>query len=156
MTANKQKAKVIIKVKNTEYQELISVWESSVKATHDFLKVEDFNFYKELIPGFFENVTLHCLKNEKSKIVGFIGTNDGALEMLFVTANEIGKGIGKKLLLYAIERLNVTKVDVNKDNLQAVEFYNQFGFKIKSISDLDGFGKPYPILHMELANSQND
>ncbi len=142
---------MIIKVKNTEYQELVSVWESSVKATHNFLKIEDFNYYKELIPGFFDNVILHCVKNEKSQIVGFIGTNDGGLEMLFVTANEIGKGIGKKLLLYAIEKLNVTKVDVNKENFQAVEFYNHFGFEVKSISDVDGFGKPYPILHMELS-----
>jgi putative acetyltransferase len=76
--------------------------------------------------------------------------------MLFVNANEIGKGIGKKLLLFAIEKLNVKKVDVNKDNLQAVEFYNHFGFEVKSISDLDGFGKPYPILHMELRNTQKD
>ena len=146
---------MIYKVENTEYKELISVWESSVKATHHFLKMEDFNFYKELIPGFFDSVTLHCVKNEKAQIVGFIGTNEDHLEMLFVTANEIGKGIGKRLLLFAIEKLNVIKVDVNKDNIQAVNFYNRFGFTVKSVSDFDGFGKPYPILHMELAGHRD-
>lgn len=145
---------MIYKVENSEYKELISVWESSVKATHHFLKMEDFSFYKELIPGFFDNVTLHCVKNEKSQIVGFIGTNENNLEMLFVAANELGKGIGKKLLLFAIEKLNVTKVDVNKDNIQGVEFYNRFGFTVKSVSDFDGFGKPYPIVHMELPSQQ--
>ncbi|MCR6639927.1 MAG: GNAT family N-acetyltransferase [Sporocytophaga sp.] len=155
MRNTKERKKVIYKVENSEYKELISVWESSVKATHHFLKMEDFSFYKELIPGFFDNVTLHCVKNEKSQIVGFVGTSDDNLEMLFVTANEIGKGIGKKLLLFAIEKLNVTKVDVNKDNIEAVGFYNHCGFTITSVSDLDGFGKPYPILHMELPSQQD-
>ncbi|WP_294965720.1 GNAT family N-acetyltransferase [uncultured Flavobacterium sp.] len=141
---------MIQKVNKTEYPELISVWESSVKATHDFLKPEDFIFYKELIPNFFDNVSLHCIKNDQQQIIGFIGTHDGNLEMLFVTADQIGKGIGKKLLLYAIEELKVTKVDVNKENLTASAFYKHFGFEIKSISDVDGCGKPYPILHLEL------
>lgn len=137
-------------VDHTEYKNLVSVWESSVKATHDFLKTEDFDFYKNLIPSFFNEVTLHCIKNENHQIVGFIGTNNENLEMLFVAENEIGKGIGKKLLIYAIENLNITKVDVNKDNFKAVAFYNHFGFETKSMSTVDGFGKPYPILHLEL------
>jgi len=145
--------KIIYKVENTGYKALISVWESSVKATHDFLKKEDFEFYKELIPVFFDHVVLHAIKNNEDEIVGFMGTNSENLEMLFVSANEIGKGIGKTLLLYAIKNLNVTKVDVNKDNVQAVNFYNRFGFEVKSVSDLDGCGKPYPVLHMELTNA---
>ena len=145
--------KVIYKVENKDYKALMSVWESSVKATHDFLKNEDFEFYKALIPGFFDHVTLHCMKNEAAVIIGFMGTNEGNLEMLFVSESEIGKGIGKALLLYGIENLKVTKVDVNKENLQALEFYKRFGFEVKSVSDVDGCGKPYPILHMELTNA---
>lgn len=147
-------SEVIHEVNDTEYGELILVWESSVKATHSFLRIEDFNFYRALMPQFLDSVKLHCIKNENHQVVGFIGTNEATLEMLFVTANEIGKGLGKQLLLYAIKNLNITKVDVNQDNLQAVAFYNHLGFRIKSISDLDGFGKPYPILHMELTDKQ--
>ncbi|WP_319800534.1 GNAT family N-acetyltransferase [Flavobacterium sp. N502536] len=145
--------KLIYKVENSDYTALMRVWESSVKATHDFLTNEDFEFYKKLIPGFFEHVTLHGVKNEAGEIIAFMGTNDENLEMLFVSANEIGKGIGKELLLHAIQNLNVTKVDVNKDNIQALEFYQHFGFEVKSVSDVDGCGKPYPILHMELTNA---
>ncbi|KAF2340854.1 GNAT family N-acetyltransferase [Flavobacterium tistrianum] len=141
---------MIQKVNKTEYPELISVWESSVKATHDFLKPEDFIFYKELIPNFFDNVSLHCIKNEQQQIIGFVGTHEENLEMLFVTANQIGKGIGKQLLLYAIEELKISKVDVNEDNLTATAFYKHFGFEIQSTSNLDGCGKPYSILHLEL------
>lgn len=119
-----------------------------------FLKDEDFEFYKTIIPGFFDHVTLHCIKNSAKEIVGFMGTSDENLEMLFVSANEIGKGIGKTLLKYAIEHLSVIKVDVNKDNVEALKFYKHFGFEVKSMSDLDGCGKPYPILHLELTNSE--
>lgn len=141
---------MIYEVKNTEYDDLISVWESSVKATHHFLSEEDFEFYKELVPTFFDQVALHGVKNESGQITGFIGTNEDNLEMLFVAADQRGKGIGKKLLLYAFENLKITKVDVNAQNEQAVKFYEHFGFETKSRSELDGFGKPYPILHMEL------
>lgn len=141
---------MIDKVAQTEYKDLMLVWESSVKSTHHFLTNEDYEFYKKLIPSFFENVILHGIKNEKQEIVGFIGTDKENLEMLFVSESNIGKGFGKKLLIYAIENLNIKKVEVNKDNLKAVDFYKHFNFKTKSISQVDGFGKPYPILHMEL------
>lgn len=49
---------MIQKVNKTEYPELISVWESSVKATHDFLKPEDFIFYKNLFQTFL--TMFHC------------------------------------------------------------------------------------------------
>ncbi len=141
---------MIHQVDKTEYNELTAVWESSVKATHDFLSEADFEFYKELVPTFFDQVTLHCVKNESERIIAFSGTNEGNLEMLFVAADQRGKGSGKKLLEYAIAHFDVTKVDVNAQNEQAVKFYEHFGFETKSISELDGFGKPYPILHMEL------
>ncbi len=40
-----------IKTATTEdYPEIMKVWESSVKATHHFLKQEDFEFYKHIAP----------------------------------------------------------------------------------------------------------
>lgn len=139
----------ICDVTKNNFTEMLAVWESSVKATHDFLSEEDFLFYKNLMPTFFEHVVLKVLK-ENNTILGFIGTDKENLEMLFVKANERGKGIGKQLLLYAFEN-GITKVDVNAQNQQAVDFYLHFGFKTKKVSKVDGFGKPYPILHMELS-----
>ena len=137
-------------VTEQEYGRLVQVWESAVKATHHFLKEEDFEFYKNLMPQFLNAVTLKSLKDENGLILGFIGTADGNLEMLFVHADTRGKGIGKSLLLYAVQELKITKVDVNQDNPQAVGFYERFGFQTYKVSETDGFGKPYPILHMNL------
>jgi putative acetyltransferase len=70
--------------------------------------------------------------------------------MLFINSNVIHQGIGRMLLLHAINDLGITRVDVNEQNEQAVGFYEYFGFKANSRSELDGLGKPYPILHMQL------
>ena len=79
-----------------------------------------------------------------------MGIAEGNLEMLFVDDNYRGIGIGKRLITYAIGNLQVTKVDVNEQNIQAVGFYKYMGFSIYKRSNLDGEGKEYPILHMRL------
>ena len=79
-----------------------------------------------------------------------MGIAEGNLEMLFIDNKYRGAGIGKKLITYAIDNLQVTKVDVNEQNVQAVDFYEYMGFNIYKRSNLDGEGKEYPILHMQL------
>ena len=79
-----------------------------------------------------------------------MGVSEDSLEMIFLSPDMIGKGIGKMLLKHAIDDLKISRVDVNEQNKEAVEFYKHFGFKVISRSEIDGTGKPYPILHMQL------
>ncbi|WP_348709240.1 GNAT family N-acetyltransferase [uncultured Pseudoalteromonas sp.] len=137
---------------NTEdFPELLSVWENSVRATHDFITEDDIAFFKPIIiEQAFPNVTLKCIKDEQKAILGFVGVHDSKIEMLFILDAARGKGIGKVLLNYAVEQLAANKVDVNEQNPLAVGFYQHMGFKVISRSPLDDMGKPFPILHMEL------
>lgn len=136
----------------SEYATLLDVWESSVRATHHFLEKKDIEIFKKIIQekDVFNHVNLICARDMNNNILGFMGVSKDSLEMLFIDACSIGKGIGKLLLLHAINDLNITKVDVNEQNEQALKFYEHFGFKVTSRSELDGTGKPYPILHMQL------
>ena len=52
-----------------------------------------------------------------------MGFYETTLEMLFVDNQYRGKGIGKELVTYAIQRFGINKVDVNEQNIQAVGFY---------------------------------
>lgn len=131
-----------------DYPVLIDVWESAVKATHDFLSDEDFEFYKKHIPIYFKYVSLFKYVNDKGEIKGFLGIEDDSIEMLFVDNVDRGTGIGKILLNYAVNKLNAVKVDVNEQNIQALNFYYHFGFKEMDRSEYDGEGKGYPILHL--------
>ena len=133
------------------YAELLSVWEDSVRATHNFITEEDIEFFKPIIiEQGFPAVKLQCVKNANRSIIGFIGTSEDKVEMLFVLSSQRGKGIGKALLQYAIKHSRVTRVDVNEQNPNAVDFYKYFGFSVTSRSPLDDMGKPFPILHMSL------
>jgi putative acetyltransferase len=136
-----------------DYQEIVDVWEVSVRATHHFLKEEDIQYFKPLILNeFLPAVKLFCTRNERGHIIGFLGIAEGKIEMLFIDPTSRGKGIGKLLLQYAINQLGAKKVDVNEDNHQAVGFYKHLGFQVVSRSDVDSMGKPYPILSMELVS----
>lgn len=140
---------MIKKIKVTDHPRLMEIWESSVLNTHDFLKEEDFLYYKERLPVYFQYVNLFGFEQE-GILIGFMGIAEGNLEMLFIDNKYRGAGIGKKLITYAIDNLQVTKVDVNEQNVQAVGFYEYMGFNIYKRSNLDGEGKEYLILHMQL------
>ena len=138
--------------KKTEYATLLEIWESSVRATHHFLEEEDIHYFKKIIreKEVFSHVELSCVRDRENNMLGFMGVSGENLEMIFIDAPFIGKGIGKMLLLHAIENLKIRKVEVNEQNEEALKFYERFGFKIISRSELDGTGKAYPILHMQL------
>ena len=140
---------MIRKIDKVDYPRLVEIWESAVSATHDFLKKEDFEFYKHNLPTYFQYVALYGFE-QNEKLVGFMGIAEGNLEMLFIDSYSRGKGVGKHLITYAIDKLQVTKVDVNEQNDQAVGFYKHIGFKVCGRSEVDGEGKAYPILHMQL------
>ena len=135
-----------------DFDEIVEVWEASVRATHHFLAESDIEFFKPLIRNeFLKTVDLYCIRNNKQKIQGFLGVTEGKIEMLFLHPTAFGKGLGRKLLLFAVEKIGAKKLDVNEDNPQAVGFYHHMGFITVSRSPLDSLGKPFPILHLELA-----
>lgn len=136
----------------SEYRVLIKIWEGSVRATHDFLKEEDIAILKPLIlEQYFYTVDLKCAKNDNGEILGFCGVHEGNIEMLFISPEYRGSGIGAFLTDNAIRNQGATKVDVNEQNSQALGFYEYIGFNVVGRSPLDGQGKPYPLLHMELS-----
>lgn len=133
------------------YSEMLAVWENSVRATHDFITEDDIEFFKPIIiEQAFPAVTLKCVKDKQGAILAFIGIHDAKVEMLFVLDSARGQGIGKFLLLYAMQYLQVNSVDVNEQNPLAVGFYEHMGFTVVARSPLDDMGKPFPILHMKL------
>jgi putative acetyltransferase len=83
-------------------------------------------------------------------MVSFIGIHGENLEMLFIAGDQRNNGYGKFILNYAVENLNIKKVDVNEQNVQAIGFYKKFSFRTIGRSDKDSKNKNYPILHFSL------
>ncbi|KYH04633.1 GCN5 family acetyltransferase [Chryseobacterium cucumeris] len=133
-----------------DYPAIMEIWESAVKATHDFLAEEDFNYFKEAIPrDYLPHLEVYLI-TEDNESKGFASVADGNLEMLFIHNDTRGKGYGKKLYQFMKEKTGLTKVDVNEQNPQAIGFYEKMGFKKVGRSEKDGSGKDYPLIHMSL------
>jgi putative acetyltransferase len=143
---------MIVKATTANYDEIIEVWEASVRATHHFLAEEHIQLFKPLIRNkYLTSVDLWCAVNGNSKIVGFLGVANANIEMLFIHPQAMAQGIGKSLVNFAVQVLHANKVDVNEQNTQAVGFYERMGFKVVGRSEKDGLELPYPILHLSLA-----
>ncbi|MFL9833596.1 GNAT family N-acetyltransferase [Chryseobacterium terrae] len=133
-----------------DYPKLVEIWESAVKATHDFLSENDFEYFKKAIPEqYFPHLEVHII-SENNNPKGFGAVSGDTLEMLFIHDETRGKGLGKKLYQYLHETTRCTKVDVNEQNPQAIRFYEKMGFKKTGRSEKDGSGKDYPLIHMSL------
>lgn len=108
---------------------------------------------KEYVPQALSGVKhLVIATNELKQPVAFMGVANESLEMLFVSPDERGRGIGKKLINYGIENYGVKELAVNEQNPQARGFYEHMGFKVYKRTDLDEQGGPYPLLYMKLLN----
>lgn len=138
-------------INDKDINDILEVWESSVRATHTFLSEEDIialvPFVKE---GALSVDVLLCARDSNDNIKGFMGIVGNKIEMLFVSDECRGLGIGRKLLYHGFSIYNVQYVDVNEQNTQAVEFYKYMDFEVFDRSELDDQGNPFPILHMKL------
>lgn len=140
----------IIALTPKDFDEIIIVWEESVKATHHFLMPEEIDFYKPYVLKYaLPDNQLFGIKNQQNELMAFMGLSADKIEMLFVHPKHFKQGFGKKLINFAKNEFNIKKVDVNEDNPQALAFYKKQGFHIVGRSELDGNGKPHPILSME-------
>ncbi|WP_274956900.1 GNAT family N-acetyltransferase [Millionella massiliensis] len=92
-------------VEEAEYPLLVEVWEDSVRATHDFLRPADREFYRTRMPFYLRSVCLTAARTADSRIVAFLGTDEDRIEMLFVYSAYRGCGIGKRLITHAIHAL---------------------------------------------------
>lgn len=133
----------------SQFDRLVAIWESSVRATHHFLQESDIAALRPLLlNAYLPNLNVVIARDENGVIHGFLGVDENRIEMLFVDDASRGKGVGKYLLTYAIEHFGANEVDVNEQNPQGVGFYRHRGFEQVGRSELDGQGNAFPLLHM--------
>ena len=131
--------------------QLLEVWERSVRATHLFLSADEVAEIKPYVPQALREIPhLVAAWRADGAPAGFLGVDGRKLEMLFLAPEERGKGLGRKLVQYGMERFDIREVTVNEQNPQARGFYERMGFCVCQRSELDEQGRPYPILTMRL------
>lgn len=129
-------------------EQLVAVWERSVRATHAFLSDAEVAQIKPFVPQALAGVGTLVVAEREGAPVGFMGVEGGRLEMLFLNPDVRGQGLGRMLLTYGIEHLGVTELTVNEQNPQAVGFYEHMGFSTYQRTETDEESRPYPLLYM--------
>lgn len=131
--------------------QLLEVWEDSVRVTHLFLSDDEIKRIKEYVPQPLNGIAhLIIAEDDSKRPIAFMGIEAGSLEMLFISPEERGKGLGKRLIQYGIKNYGVERLAVNEQNPQAKGFYEHMGFQVYKRTDLDEQGNPYPLLYMRL------
>jgi putative acetyltransferase len=134
------------------HKQLVNIWLRAVRATHHFLTEDDIIFYHQLVDReALTTVELWMALDDQGNSTGFIGLDGPKVDMLFVDPDYHSRGIGRKLLDHAASLKGTLTVDVNEQNPLAVTFYERYGFIQMGRSELDGSGRPFPLLHMALA-----
>lgn len=82
---------------STLINQLLEVWENSVRATHLFLSNEEIENIKKYIPQAISDIShLIIAKNDNNTPIAFMGIENEKLEMLFIRNNERGKGLNTR------------------------------------------------------------
>ncbi len=140
--------------KENRGKELISdlkeIWYRSVKSTHLFLSEDDITKLIPFVEMGLEQIDILIVEYKDLVPVGFMGIDDNKLEMLFLDMPYMKKGYGRKLTTQAINEYQVSFVDVNEQNPNAVEFYKAMGFRQYDRSEFDDQGNNFPILKLKL------
>ena len=156
---------------------LVDIWREAVLATHmGFLSKEHFREIEDIVQRVYlpQNVHMFYVAEIAEKVVpsgdeepnnavvaGFIGWTANRVDALFVHPEFFGKRVGTRLLNAVAKTIRsengqtekscVLQLDCNEGNTTAQNFYKSRGFRVVGRSEEDDDGRPYPMLHMELA-----
>lgn len=141
----------VFPIEPEDYPRVVDVWEASARATHHFVREADIDVFRPMVRDALPQLTqLACVRDVDGHVAGFIAAAHRRVDMLFLHPMARGQGAGRRLLSHALVAWGATELDVNEQNEQAVGFYLHMGFRVVGRSELDGTGKPYPLLHLKV------
>lgn len=129
---------------------LLGVWLDSVRASHKFLDDRDVLRLKPAVRQALVEIERLFIVCAGGEAVGFMGTSQRKIEMLFLAPRCFGQGLGRRLVELARSACGAVYVDVNEQNPRAVNFYRRMGFGTFRRDEADDQGNPFPILRMRL------
>ncbi|MFG5779133.1 acetyltransferase [Comamonas sp. J-3] len=132
----------------SDSKRVIEIWRAAVDATHHFLQTEDRLQLDELICSVLPQAPLWLAVDDKDQALAFMWLEEGHMQALFVHPNQHGQGLGAALVRHGLGLHPQMSTDVNEQNTQALGFYEKMGFRRTGRSELDGQGRPYPLIHL--------
>lgn len=91
-------------------ENLVRIWENSVRATHLFLSDDEIKQIKSYVPQALNEFSHLIIAKNEGNAAAFMGCENGRIEMLFLAPSARGKGLGKALVQYGVCTLTCGKL----------------------------------------------
>ncbi len=132
-----------------DHARLLVVWRSAVESSHTFLAASDVDWYEPMVAGYLQQMSdVRVAVDEADEVTGFLAQDAGEIHMLFVDPAAQRRGVGGALLDDVAADHEDLRLDVNEQNPTARAFYAATGFRAVGRSEVDGQGRPFPLLHL--------
>ena len=136
-------------VRDEDLTSLLRIWRAAVEASHGFLTSEDVDRYEIVVAAYLPQMgDLRVAVDADDAPLGFIAQDAGEIHMLFISPDAQGRGVGSALLEHVAQDHLELRLDVNEQNPSALAFYIAKGFKQVGRSEVDGQGRPFPLLQL--------
>ena len=148
----------IIPYDSSMLPEMLKIWEDSVRASHFFLKDSDIVGIQEEVKAAFSSLQNILVAKLNNDFAGFIGVSEKSIEMLFVASKFFNLGLGKRLILEAVNAFFTEQdeilIDCNEQNERGLTFYQKLGFKERGKSQKDSKGRDFAIIHFAISRAK--
>lgn len=122
---------MIRKLEDKDIDRVMSIWKYSTIKAHNFIDEKYWENSYDIVKNVYIPASETFIYEEDKEIKGFISIlNKEFIGALFIDINTQGRGIGSKLIDYAIKNYKKLNLAVYKDNKKSVEFYLNKGFDI--------------------------
>ncbi|MBM7834215.1 N-acetyltransferase [Clostridium sardiniense] len=118
-----------------DIDEIMKIWVESTIKSHDFIDENYWIESQDIVRNKYIPISKTYIYKEDNIIKGFISIlNNNFIGGLFVANDSQGQGIGRKLIDTVKNELNSLTLNVFKENVRALKFYEREGFEIVSES----------------------
>ncbi len=136
-------------IRDEDREALVAIWLAASTYAHGFLGAERLQLQSEQVRDIYLIQAENWVILDKGKPAGFIGLMDNFIGGLFVDPKVHGKGLGRQLLTYALQRKKMLELEVYALNRQAHSFYLRNGFTETARQPVDAEGLPFAVIHMQ-------
>ena len=106
-----------------DHEEIIEVWEQSVKATFNFPNENYLQEIKSQLTSALENIKVYVYRTKYGRIKGFVGLRGHKVEMLFIHPEYFGQDVEMQLTNFCLYSLHIDELNVKERDESALEFY---------------------------------
>jgi putative acetyltransferase len=135
--------------------DLLDIWLRAVRATHGFVSADDVRDMTPQVRDYLaaDATEFWVVADDNGTAVGFMGMAGSNMESLFLAPEWQRRGVGRRLVRHAQAMHRELTVEVNEQNPAGRAFYEACGFVVEGRSEVDGQGRPYPLLHLRWVSS---